>query len=194
MKIAFLGWGSLIWDPGNLVKSGQWKTDGPCLPIEFARVSKDCRLTLVIHPGAINIQVLWVNVADGVSLQQAIESLRDRECTSIKRIGFVSLQDGCYRCDVLPDILPSIKSWGKEKGFDAVVWTDLCSNFGKKTGVEFNEQNVIRYLKGLKDDTLYKAREYVEKTPEQIRTRIRGIIEKELGWYPKRFAVRLFKN
>lgn len=48
MKIVILGWGSLIWDPRGLPREGIWQIGGPKLPIEFSRISKDCRLTLVI--------------------------------------------------------------------------------------------------------------------------------------------------
>ena len=52
MKIAILGWGSLIWQPKDLKFDANigWKEKGPILPIEFARISKDGRLALVITP------------------------------------------------------------------------------------------------------------------------------------------------
>jgi hypothetical protein len=50
MKIAVLGWGSLLWEQGVLRLASRWRTDGPWLPIEFARLSDRGRLTLVIHP------------------------------------------------------------------------------------------------------------------------------------------------
>jgi hypothetical protein len=60
MQIAIVGWGSLIWCPGSLqIKSG-WHRDGPPLPVEFARISGDGRLTLVIHPGSKEQQTLWL--------------------------------------------------------------------------------------------------------------------------------------
>ena len=46
MKIAVLGWGSLIWDPKELDANNEWNNDGPFLPIEFARISNNGRLTL----------------------------------------------------------------------------------------------------------------------------------------------------
>jgi hypothetical protein len=49
--IAVIGWGSLIWCPGILRTKSRWHSDGPALPIEFARISGDNRLSLVIHPG-----------------------------------------------------------------------------------------------------------------------------------------------
>jgi hypothetical protein len=38
-QIAIIGWGSLISSPGSLLLSSRWHTDGPLLPVEFARVS-----------------------------------------------------------------------------------------------------------------------------------------------------------
>jgi hypothetical protein len=60
MRIAVIGWGSLIWDPRELDRQGRWHTCGPRLPIEFARISKDVRLTLVIVKGADLQQTYWV--------------------------------------------------------------------------------------------------------------------------------------
>lgn len=49
MKIVCLGWGSLVWRPESLKIQRQWFNDGPLLPIEFTRQSRDGRLTLVIN-------------------------------------------------------------------------------------------------------------------------------------------------
>ena len=50
MIIAILGWGSLIWEPKELEfdrKIG-WLENGPILPIEFARISNNKRLTSLL--------------------------------------------------------------------------------------------------------------------------------------------------
>ena len=59
MKIVCLGWGSLVWRPESLKIQRQWFNDGPLLPIEFTRQSRDGRLTLVINKGSKPVRVLW---------------------------------------------------------------------------------------------------------------------------------------
>jgi hypothetical protein len=83
MRIACLGWGSLIWDPGSLPlrrNKPRWFTDGPELPIEFARKSSGGRITLVIVPrGKAKAQpVLWAHLTC-LSVAQAHEALARRE-------------------------------------------------------------------------------------------------------------------
>jgi len=54
MRIAILGWGSLLWEGGQEFDYWHepWKPDGPILKIEFSRVSvrRQGSLTLVIDP------------------------------------------------------------------------------------------------------------------------------------------------
>lgn len=182
MKIAVLGWGSLIWDPRNLrIKEKIWFKDGPHLPVEFARVSCDGRLTLVLFPSASKVQVLWAYM-DVDSLEEAIESLRQREDAPANRIGFVQVSSGRHRCNVVPNIVGDITQWATERNIEAVIWTDLQPKFKEKTGTEFTEDNVIKYLKDLRDDMKSEAEKYVRNAPPQIRTRMRQIIEERLGW------------
>src|SRR6266568_4839894 len=76
--IACIGWGSLIWDMRNLDVNGNWRADGPLLPVEFARQSSNGRITLVLVEGAASVPTLWsaFNTRD---LARARESLRQRE-------------------------------------------------------------------------------------------------------------------
>ncbi len=184
MEIAVLGWGSLIWKPLNLKVKGSWKTDGPLLPIEFARISEDGSLTLVLFPDSDNVRTLWA-FSSFEELDQAIENLRDRERTSRKRIGSISIPNGSSNCQVVPQVLGHIRQWTEKKELDAVLWTDLASNFEEKTEKGFNEENVIEYLRSLTEKELEDAEEYIRKAPEQVTTRIRSLIEKELGWLKK---------
>jgi len=59
--IVILAWGSLIWAPGGLspMLAGDWQADGPFLPVEYCRQSKDGRLTLVVTEQAPSLRVLW---------------------------------------------------------------------------------------------------------------------------------------
>ncbi len=48
MRIACLGGGSLVWDPGGLPIQRSWFCGGPFAPVEFTRQSSGGRITLVI--------------------------------------------------------------------------------------------------------------------------------------------------
>ena len=78
MKIACLGWGSLVWDPRSLHVRSYWFADGPLLPIEFARESKDGRVTLVITPSSPPVRSLWaLSSLDSVDAAKADLVLRE---------------------------------------------------------------------------------------------------------------------
>lgn len=181
MKIVVLGWGSLIWCPRELKIRGDWHCDGPSLPVEFARVSNDRRLTIVLFPNAENVKVLWAEM-DFDELAGAIKNLQDREgMPNEKNIGCVCVKKpGTDICNIANDI----KEWAIKKGdIDAVIWTNLQSNFCKKTGGKpFNKDNVIWYLSTLKNCCRKRAEEYIRRAPAQIRTCVRKTIEEKLRW------------
>ena len=58
--IAYLGWGSLVWQPDGLPVRGQWLADGPTVCVEFLRQSGNGRLTLVMHAAASAVTSFWV--------------------------------------------------------------------------------------------------------------------------------------
>src|ERR1017187_2142050 len=78
METAVLGWGSLIWCPGSLRIKTRWRSDGPKLPVEFARISGDGRLTLVILPTAEDQPVHWA-LSEFESVDDARRNLKERE-------------------------------------------------------------------------------------------------------------------
>ena len=83
--IVCLGWGSLIWRPGDL-PVGDWRDDGPEIKVEFVRESTDHRLTLVLDTDADDpVTSLWapMTVCD---LDTAITELADRERTGRDKI------------------------------------------------------------------------------------------------------------
>src|SRR5579872_7505583 len=64
MKIAILGWGSLLWEPGEFFNEWitAWQPDGPELDIEFSRISRKRggALTLVIdETNGASTKVAW---------------------------------------------------------------------------------------------------------------------------------------
>jgi len=182
MIIVVLGWGSLCWDPRVLRIRGDWRTDGPDLPIEFARVSGDGRLTLVLRKRAKRVRVLWAEM-NTTTLNKAIGNLKEREGTNRESIGWVDLHNPSNNnCNVVRTAQIGIKRWARRKHFDAVVWTDLQRNFLEKTGRKLDGDNVIAYLKHLAGERRNKAEEYIRRAPRQIRTRMRCIIEDRLGW------------
>lgn len=178
-EIAILGWGSLIWDPQDLCYNGEWYKDGPSLPVEFARISEDGILTLVLYLSAKKVQVLWT-YSKKITISEAIHNLSEREKCPIESIGFIDLKTQESRCNVLPEVKDIIGSWAKGKGLDSVVWTDLSSNFSDKlNGKDFNEENVFEYLKELYEDKLRaeKAEEYFFENRHQIITDLSEKIE-----------------
>jgi hypothetical protein len=181
MNIAYLGWGSLIWKKrvrGRLKIVGSWEMDGPFLPIEFARISDDQTVTLVLHPDAQDVQTLWAK-AITTDIETAIQDLKVRENTSTDNIGFVCIPDSTRHCTVIPTIWEGIEQWAKHKGLDAVVWTDLPSKFKEVAKMDFNEENVVKYIFGLPPEILKLAEKYVRKAPKQIETSFRRRLKAE---------------
>ncbi len=173
MRIAYLGWGSLVWDPKTLPIVGTWENGGPVLPIEFSRISSDGRLTLVIDEvHGTNVETLFA-VSDVDVLSIAIEELRHRErCPSTKNIGNVDILN-LGAMTGISVVYETIIEWARANNFDGVVWTALPSNFYKKTGKLFSVDNALNYLKGLQDEELELALTYIDEAPIAIRTHFR---------------------
>jgi hypothetical protein len=183
-RIAVVGWGSLIWDPRQLPLGSSWHPDGPWLPVEFARVSRDGRLTLSLRHGAADVQALWAVMSCG-TLDEARRDLARRERTDPDQIGSLDCS-GDARVDSLNPIhgasLPLLASWLSERDLDAVVWTGLPPNFEERTGEPLGVDAAIRYLDRLSGDTRLAAEQYVRRAPAQVRTAIRRGLERRLGW------------
>ena len=179
--VAILGWGSLIWDPRDLLRDGAWHMGGPVLPIEFSRVSSDCRLTLVIDPtNGVPVVTQYVRSLR-TDLDNAISDLRQREGTVTNRIGFVNLVNGKSRCGVAPSLVGKIRDWGEEHGFGGIVWTDLPSNFEGEIGSRFSVEGATKYLVGLPRSAAERARQYINNAPAEVDTPLRRNIQ-ESGW------------
>lgn len=177
MKIAILGWGSLIWNPGSLKTNGDWRPGGPRLPIEFTRISDDGRLTLVIDERhGVEVPTRYA-VSASANLDEAIENLRERErCPTIDPIGYVDLKSEraskvavgrhAAACD-------RIKAWAGERKLDAVIWTALGPRFKDKIHKAFSVEAAVNYLVGLEGDARTKTFEYIRNAPIEVMTPVR---------------------
>ncbi len=181
MKIAIIGWGSLIWDPGILEIAGEWRPDGPTLPIDLCRISGGNRLTLAIAPEAPGIQTHWVASAHD-DLVRAAKNLRQREKTFPEHIHYVSPEDthkGCH-----PDVLAAVQTWLAGKpDLEAAIWTGLQSNWEARRGRPFDASDALEYLRDLERKGMdQNAREYLVRTPAQSRNDTWRTLVAELGW------------
>lgn len=182
MKIACLGWGSLIWRPENLLIQRHWFQDGPMLPIEYTRQSKDGRLTLVLTPGMTAVRSLWAVMATE-ELEKAKTSLQIREGigdpNKNKYIGSIR------RDTQVPnesEIVQIIRSWMNTLQMDAVIWTNLPPRFNGNDDQIPTLHEATKYLIGLDINTQSTAEQYIRKTPQQIDTSYRRDFEKQFGW------------
>lgn len=91
MAIAVIGWGSLVWAPGDLPVQLPWQVDGPRLSVEFARKSRDGRITLVLvdRDVAAPVPTLWAFLRVA-SLLEARTTLSAREGCLESDIGYLS--------------------------------------------------------------------------------------------------------
>jgi hypothetical protein len=178
LKIACLGWGSLIWDPRELPICREWFKDGPLVPVEFTRRSSNRRMTLVIDPSARPVRVLWA-VMLPTDLQSAKKALKDRE--EITATDWLSLIGSWERGDTAPENIPDLPQWAEDRGLDAAVWTALKPKFGNEERSPSIDE-VIRHLRELSGTARDHAKKYIERAPRQIDTEYRRQIEADLGW------------
>lgn len=178
MKIGCLGWGSLVWDPKGLPVRKPWFKDGPLLPIEFARQSQGYRITLVIEQSAEHIRSLWALMSVN-DLKLAKKELKDREGINEGDVGFWT-QDSYSK----HDFVGTISDWAIQKELDAVIWTALPPKFEDQKGKVPSVEEVISFLRNLPHEKRKYAEAYIRKSPRQIDTDYRRIIEKELKWTP----------
>ncbi len=181
-RIAILGWGSLLWEPGEFFNEWiepQWNPDGPELKIEFSRISdkRSGALTLVIDEanGTPPTTVAWC-LSKRKLPEDAIADLRCREETTMANIHHVVLTDAA---EATASPQKEIVAWARAKGIDAVVWTGLKSNFEKKRNTPFTVEAAAAYLKGLDATGRARAAEYVRKAPPFIKTKVREALANE---------------
>jgi hypothetical protein len=185
VKIAILGWGSLLWEGGQEFDRwhGPWEFDGPTLKLEFSRISEKRlkALTLVINVNhGVETAVAWCLSKRG-TVADAICDLRGREETTVGNIGRVTIgsQAGQLRRGSPED---AIAAWARTKNLEAVIWTALESNFQEKTRQPFSVDAALSHLKTLTPEGKVKAAEYIWRAPAFVKTPVRAALQKE-PWF-----------
>lgn len=179
MRIAVLGWGSLVWNPGGLLIQRAWFNDGPFVQVEFLRESDNGCLTLVLHESAVAVRSLWA-VMDATDLLQARRNLFARERCSEEN--FDRDIRSWQRGQATPQLITDLEPWAQARGIDAVIWTGLPPKKNRKNFAVPTIEDVLQYLNELSKDKRANAEEYIRKAPVQIDTPYRRRIEAELGW------------
>ena len=173
--IVCLGWGSLIWDRGALAVNLPWRHDGPEILVEYARVSKNGRLTLVLGQRFQAVRSLWVPMVVTDS-KKAVENLRARERTIAKYIGTWE------RGHESSKNIPHLAEWANARRAMSVVWTNLPPKFQDENGRIPTVEEALEHLTNLQEESRRAAETYVRRTPPQIRTPYRQAFEARFGW------------
>lgn len=187
MRIAIIGWGSLISCPGCLAMATKWHRDGPKLPVEYARVSRDKRLTLVLVRDVEEQPTLWVE-SDFTNIADAKKNLQSREGAQPNDVGAWSI--GATPSD---PIASHLSIWCESKMIDAAVWTALSPKDVEGQERVMAVDEAVNYLRRLKEPEARKAEEYIRNTPSQINTAIRSRVRSELLWNDNKLPEALFE-
>lgn len=187
MRIAILGWGSLLWDtrPEFDLHHSPWEQDGPTLPIEFSRISetRGGALTLVIDHVFGDACTCAFSISTRKNPDDAISDLRYREGTTLANIGYY-FTDGTRRQSHFDATQTTVKEWAHAKKIDVVIWTDLESNFSIKSSDKkpFSVVNAVEHLQRLPPEAKANAAEYIWRSPPLVDTPLRRAVETE-PWF-----------
>jgi len=166
MKIIYLAWGSLLWKHKNLKLKSNWKKSSIHLPLNFSRISDagKGRLTLVVDNKTGIENNIYYAETKYKDLNKAINSLRMREKTTKSLIGYINLKENTYRTSILTEEqVKKIRSFIQHNNYDAVIWTDIPSNFEKLFNKKFSKDVALQYIDSKRNDVkIYnKILEYI---------------------------------
>ncbi len=187
MKIAILGWGSLLWDHHVEFdkQHEEWQFDGPSLTLEFSRISlsRNRALTLVIDSENGKLCQVAYAFSKRRNPDDAICDLRCREGTTLKNIGFYFADESRKQARDYQSLV-SIRDWASSKKIDVTIWTDLESNFQQIRKTPFSIESALSYIQCLDPEGKVKAAEYVWRAPKFIETPLREALQSQ-PWFPK---------
>lgn len=165
MVIIYLAWGSLYWNP-DILPINHWIYSTLELPLEFSRISDKGkgRLTLVIdEKNGVNNKI-WYGISTERNVNKAINMLKIREKTSHENIAYINLKNGKKRFNHTPlTIVKKIEQWAISKNIDAVIWTDLKSNWKDIMHSKYTVEKAYKYFENSDLDVKIKILEYVYK-------------------------------
>jgi len=190
VKIAILGWGSLLWDrrPEFDEQHDDWQFDGPRLKIEFSRVSRTRNGTLTLVIDAKNgkeCQVAYA-LSKRKNADDAICDVRSREGTILKNIGFY-FADSSRKQARDEESLRTIQDWALVKKIDVVIWADLENNFQEKSKCKkpFSIEAALCHIQALNNEGKAKASEYIWRAPSFVVTPLREVLQSQ-PWFQER--------
>ena len=189
MKIAILGWGSLLWDKRSEFdeQHEEWQFDGPSLKIKFSRVSKtrNGALTLVLDTkSGRRCQVAYA-FSKRKNPDDAICDVRSREGTTLKNVGFHFVNNSRKQARE-EEVLKTVQNWASDKKIDVVVWTDLESNFQEESECKkpFSIEAALCHIQALDSQGKAKAAEYIWRTHAFVATPLREALQSQ-PWFQK---------
>lgn len=192
MRVAVLGWGSLLWETDTdrgrafLRHCRTWCNEGPQLRLEFSRISESRgnALTLVIDDKNGDRCKVAYAFSKRRALEDAICDLRRREGTTLKNIGRYWSENGEEKWQNADsdEVRASVQQWARSENIDAVVWTALRSNFAECKDEEFSVDAAKRHVQSLDAENKVKAAEYIWRAPELANTPVRRALQSE-PWF-----------
>jgi hypothetical protein len=118
------------------------------------------------------------------------QNVCEREETSPRFI-HSGTTEGQFSEGVSQDVRDAVAGWLSERGnIQACVWTGLASNWKEKQKSDFSLEGALTYLGNLQKPE--RAREYLQKTPDQIQTAVRAAAREQLLWHDAVLSSALF--
>jgi hypothetical protein len=147
--------------------------------VEFARISRDGSLTLVVVSGyPAEVTTLW-SIGAHNNLEGAIQNLAGRECITKNFESIHGIRrDGSPIGSVDGQIASTVHDWLLEQpSLQAAIWTGLGTqpsrwrDHGYEEG--FTVDNALSYLRSLQGDKNHPTFEYMRRAPRQVLTQVR---------------------